>query len=82
MTNNGASIVLEKIASFYNTVEFIQEHSVSVQDACYLATKALKQMDNLEMIRAEIELLKADGLMNMDAALRVIDKYRRETKND
>ena len=50
MTSNGASIVLEKIASFDNTVEFIQEHSVSVQEACYLATKALLTLSVVEAI--------------------------------
>ena len=29
----------------------------------------------LDKIRADIELLKADGLANMDAVLSVIDRY-------
>jgi hypothetical protein len=32
----------------------------------------------LDKLRTEIELLKADGLVNMDAVLSVIDRYRNE----
>lgn len=34
----------------------------------------------LDKIRADIELLKADGLVNMDAVLSVIDRYRKESE--
>lgn len=36
--------VLKAIASFDNTIDYILEHSVSVQDACYTAIKALENI--------------------------------------
>lgn len=38
-------------------------------------------MDTLDKIKADIELLKADGLANMDAVLRVIERYRNEVSS-
>jgi len=43
MTREEAIEVLKKIASYEDILEYLENHSVTVQDACYMAIKALEQ---------------------------------------
>lgn len=54
MTRVEAVGVLSKLAGYEKTMDLIQNHSVSVQDALHIAIKALEQEPVLDNIRAEI----------------------------
>ena len=48
MTREEAIEVLKKIASYEDILEYLENHSVTVQDACYMAIKALEQQKEVE----------------------------------
>ena len=51
----------------------VKADSIEVWKAKIIEKEHIKEL--LDKIRADIELLKADGLANMDAVLNVIDRY-------
>ena len=54
MTKDEAIKVFEKISSYDGIVDYLENYSVSVQDACFMAIKALKQYGVLQEIRDDL----------------------------
>ena len=58
MTTNEAKEVLNGIKSYENTLDLIENHSVSVQDACAIGINAIEEVNRykkaIEDIKAEI----------------------------
>ena len=84
MTTNEAKEVLNGIKSYENTRDLIENHSVSVQDACTIGINAIDKVEKykkaIEVIRAEILSLKGDNFPN-DFYVRIIDKYIKEVES-
>lgn len=58
MTTDKAKEILEGIKSYENTMDLIENHSVSVQDACAIGINAIEEVNRykkvIEDIKAEI----------------------------
>lgn len=50
MTTNEAKEVLGSIRSYENTMDLIENHSVSVQDACTIGIKAIETVERLKYL--------------------------------
>ena len=94
MTTNEAKEVLEGIKSYENTMDLIENHSVSVQDACTIGINAIDEVERykkvIEDIKAEISKDRAlcgnfsDGIATaygLKRALNIIDKHVKEVKS-
>ena len=62
MTNEEAKSVLKVLASFQGVMEYLEQHSVSVQDACNMAIQALSQEPCGESINKTYEFGKNKGV--------------------
>jgi len=82
MTIDEAIKVFEKISSYDGVVDYLENYSVSVQDACFMAIKALKQYGVLQEIRQEIlQVFANSSISNTDLSfgvLEIIDKHIKE----
>lgn len=68
MTREEAISVLKVLASFQGVMEYLEQHSVSVQDACNMAIQALSQ-EPIDAISREavIEWLKAKDIIKLSS---------------
>ena len=87
MRNEEAIKALKIIASYEDTLDYIKEHSVTVQDACNLAIKSLEAWDKvIETIHTNREHTKETSefgqgkIYGLDIVEEIIDKHLGEVE--
>ena len=84
MTTDKAKEIFEGIKGYENTMDLIENHSVSVQDACAIGINAIEEVNRykkaIEEIKGEILSLKGDNFPN-SYYVKIIDKHIKGVKS-